>query len=205
MLKWRPRGSSVSGGNGRDSPAGGRPLLPSSNVPISSSFDSHGQPVSHMSDMRFAVLTTIIIVGSYATALSVSSLDRVLAYVGSTGSTSISFILPGLFYYKISDPEDVHHQRLTKEDDDAAGETHSEQDDQQLVSSGMMASVTSLQSGTSGVGGHSLFWRWRKRFRWDLEHLEHGLLRKMALALSIYGLIIMAVCLAMNTFFVAAH
>jgi amino acid permease len=50
--------------------------------------------------------------------MTVSSLDKVLAYVGSTGSTSISFILPGLFYYKISAPESSHHQRLTKEDDD---------------------------------------------------------------------------------------
>ena len=51
--------------------------------------------------------------------MTVSSLDKVLAYVGSTGSTSISFILPGLFYYKISSPESIHHQRLSKEDDEA--------------------------------------------------------------------------------------
>lgn len=51
-------------------------------------------------------------------AMTVSSLAVVLAYVGSTGSTSISFILPGLFYYKISSPDSPHHQRLLKEDDD---------------------------------------------------------------------------------------
>jgi amino acid permease len=59
--------------------------------------------------------------------MSVSSLDKVLAYVGSTGSTSISFILPGLFYYKISAPDSTHHQRLTKEDDDDEYEESSEQ------------------------------------------------------------------------------
>lgn len=71
-----------------------------------------------MSDIRFAVLTTILIVLSFITAMTVSSLEKVLAYVGSTGSTTISFILPGLFYYKISDPDSAHHQRLVKDEDD---------------------------------------------------------------------------------------
>lgn len=30
---------------------------------------------------------------------------KVLSFVGSTGSTTISFILPGLFYYKIHENE----------------------------------------------------------------------------------------------------
>lgn len=54
--------------------------------------------------------------------MTVSSLDKVLAYVGSTGSTSISFILPGLFYYKISDPESSHHQKLKEDDDNLSDE-----------------------------------------------------------------------------------
>lgn len=159
-----------------------------------------------MSDVRFAILTTLIIVCSYMTALSVSSLDRVLAYVGSTGSTSISFILPGLFFYKISNPEDVHHQRLTKEDDDADARSMEDDSGDALVGSGMLNSIASIQSGISaGSGVGQPLWRWRRRFRWDLEHLEHGFLRKAALALAIYGIVIMAVCLVMNTFFVVAH
>lgn len=71
-----------------------------------------------MSDIRFAILTTILIVLSFITAMTVSSLEMVLAYVGSTGSTTISFILPGIFYYKISDPDSPHHQRLIKDEDD---------------------------------------------------------------------------------------
>jgi amino acid permease len=65
----------------------------------------------------------------------VSSLDKVLAYVGSTGSTSISFILPGLFYYKISAPDSIHHQRLTKEDDD---DEYEESTEQGLLAQGTM-------------------------------------------------------------------
>ncbi|CUS07376.1 unnamed protein product [Tuber aestivum] len=77
--------------------------------------------VYEMSDWRFASITTAIIVGTYLVAMAVSSLERVLAYVGSTGSTSISFILPGLFYWKISDPESDNH-RLLKEDEDSDAE-----------------------------------------------------------------------------------
>lgn len=56
--------------------------------------------------------------------MTVSSLDTVLAYVGATGSTSISFILPGIFYYKISSPDSIHHQRLAKDDEDSASATN---------------------------------------------------------------------------------
>jgi amino acid permease len=119
-----------------------------------------------------------------------------LAFVGSTGSTSISFILPGLFYYKISDPDSIHHQRLLKEDDDLV-----DSGDEDVEDSAVMAQSTgSIRSNASNNSGT---WRWRRKWRWDLEHLEHGLVRKMALALAIYGMVVMAVCLIMNIFFAA--
>lgn len=142
-----------------------------------------------MSDTRFALLTTLILTLGYVTALSVSSLDKVLAYVGSTGSTSISFILPGLFYYKISDPESSHHQRLLKEDDDI-DEADSDVED---------AGATAQNGSEAGT------WRWRKKWRWDLEHIDHLVIRKAALGLAIYGICVMAVCLFMNIFFSVAH
>ncbi|ODV89098.1 hypothetical protein CANCADRAFT_27588 [Tortispora caseinolytica NRRL Y-17796] len=54
-----------------------------------------------MPTFTFIGLTTLILSLSYITALSVSSLAKVLGIVGATGSTSISFILPGLFAHKI--------------------------------------------------------------------------------------------------------
>lgn len=45
---------------------------------------------TEMSDRRFAIITTAILVGTFVVAILVNSLERVLAYVGSTGSTSIS-------------------------------------------------------------------------------------------------------------------
>jgi amino acid permease len=102
--------------------------------------------------------------------MSVSSLDKVLAYVGSTGSTSISFILPGLFYYKISAPESIHHQRLTKEEDE---DDSGDEEEEVAVGQGGFRSKT-----------------WRTAF-----------LRKLALALAIYGVFVMILCLGTNLFF----
>lgn len=127
-----------------------------------------------MSDTRFAAITTAIIVLSYIVAMTVSSLEKVLAYVGSTGSTSISFILPGLFYYKISSPDSPHHQRLMKEDDD-------EEEDQGDEDEGLL--------GGGGFKGGL----WRKR-----------LLRRLSLGLALYGVLVMVTCLITNTLFVVA-
>lgn len=114
VTKWRPirntqeltPATSSRGSPSRNSLLGGR------KVPIQRA------TTDEMSEVRFAVLTTLIIILSYIVAMTVSSLDKVLAYVGSTGSTAISFILPGLFYYKISAPDSVFHQRLVKDQDD---------------------------------------------------------------------------------------
>ena len=147
-----------------------------------------------MSDLRFAVLTTIIIIMSYIVAMTVSSLDRVLAYVGSTGSTSISFILPGLFYYRISSPDSPHHQRLLKDEDD---------NDEYLNRRPASGAAESESSGSDSGSEPTMTTSWIyhvKGKQWRRE-----LLRKLALALAIYGMVVFVVCLFMNTFFIVAH
>ena len=132
-----------------------------------------------MSDTRFAAITTSIIILSYIVAMTVSSLEKVLAYVGSTGSTSISFILPGLFYYKISSPDSPLHQKLLKEDDDE--DEYSAEDD------------------TEDVAQQS----WASRFR--TKSFQNTVIRKLSLALAIYGFCVMVTCLVTNTYFIAGH
>ena len=161
VLKWRPHGFKTSRNSPSGSPARSMPLLTSTPAPPVARNDTIGE-------LRFAVITTVIIILSYTVAMTVSSLDKVLAYVGSTGSTSISFILPGLFYYKISSPESIYHQRLTKEDD--------EEDSSSVVES------------VVGQNGQSVHWR-------------KTILRKLSLALAIYGLFVMILCLGTNLFF----
>ncbi|KAJ2777952.1 hypothetical protein H4R18_004881 [Coemansia javaensis] len=59
-------------------------------------------PVVHvMSLAKHVSITSALMVLSYVVAISVTSLDLVLSFVGSTGSTCISFILPGVFYYRM--------------------------------------------------------------------------------------------------------
>lgn len=57
--------------------------------------------VSHLSLGMHLGVTLVIIIFSFITASKVTSLEVMLAFVGSTGSTAISFILPGLFGYAL--------------------------------------------------------------------------------------------------------
>lgn len=165
VLKWRPV-------KRFESPS----ASPSRVAPLLAGKSWHTAKGDGMGETRFAAITTAIIVFSYLVAMSVSSLEKVLAYVGSTGSTSISFILPGLFYYKISSPDSPQHQRLIKEDDDESDEPNGDEDE-------------GLLGGTSMKSGN-----WRK-----------NLLRRSSLALAIYGVVVMITCLITNTFFIVAH
>ncbi|OJD31324.1 amino acid transporter [Diplodia corticola] len=185
VVSWRPQRTSnssrTSNTEGSPSSEHSAPLLgppKPNNGPIAAPLQPKAEP---MSEMRFAIITTTIIVLSYITAMSVSSLEKVLAYVGSTGSTAISFILPGIFYYKISSPESPHHQRLLKDEDDE--EEWNSGDEENMTESGLL--IRNLVTKT-------------RSFR-------RGLLRKLSLALAIYGLVVMVVCLGTNTFLIAAH
>ncbi|KAL8671322.1 MAG: hypothetical protein Q9168_004183 [Polycauliona sp. 1 TL-2023] len=165
VIKWRPIKRAESPGS---SPSRLVALLPGPKTGPQSRGDGMGET-------RFAAITSAIIVLSYIVAMTVSSLEKVLAYVGSTGSTSISFILPGLFYYKISSPDSPHHQRLMKEDDD---------EEEEFVSAD-----GGTHHGADGLKGGV----WRKK-----------LLRRASLALAIYGGVVMITCLITNTLFVVA-
>lgn len=54
-------------------------------------------------DFRYWSSTLTFLVLSYIIALSVDDLGVVLAFVGATGSTMVSYILPGFCYYLIFD------------------------------------------------------------------------------------------------------
>lgn len=61
----------------------------------------NGSPKIDIPDARFYSITALLLITMYLLALNVNSFATVLAYVGATGSTSISFTLPGLFGYKL--------------------------------------------------------------------------------------------------------
>lgn len=182
VSKWRPQSNReqeltpASGSSSRSS------LLNNGKVPM------RAKP-EELSELRFAIITTAILILSYFVAMTVSSLDKVLAYVGSTGSTSISFILPGLFYYKISSPDSLHHQRLLKDEDDEEHDPSGSSDSED-ASTPVEAWGSWRDAWTMKVRGM----QWRR-----------AALRRLSLALAIYGVLVMVVCLVTNTFFVVAH
>ncbi|KAI9758766.1 MAG: hypothetical protein M4579_002869 [Chaenotheca gracillima] len=180
VLKWRPIKRKSSGDNSDSSPSRGVPLLPPPKM------NQHGRSGDNMSDTRFAAISTAIIVLSYIVAMTVSSLEAVLAYVGSTGSTSISFILPGLFYYKISDPDSPHQQKLLKENDEVNDDDDADED----------GTRAEADEGLLGNGGEP---------RGKTSTWRKSILRQLSLALAIYGIVVMVVCFVTNTFFIVAH
>lgn len=181
VLKWRPKSISKSSGpSSVDS-------SPPHNVPLLQAGKKRNN--DELGETRFAAITTAIIILSYIVAMTVSSLEAVLAYVGSTGSTSISFILPGLFYYKISSPDSPLHQQLLKEEDDYDAD---EEDGEAQEDEGLLGGSGVLSA--SGILKKS-----------NIQRFRRELLRKLSLGLAIYGILVMIVCLITNTFFLVAH
>ncbi|KAJ3491871.1 hypothetical protein NLI96_g402 [Meripilus lineatus] len=64
--------------------------------------DDENHVPADMTPMKHTLLTVAIVASGFAIAYFVDDLQMVLSFVGSTGSTTISFILPGLFYWKVS-------------------------------------------------------------------------------------------------------
>ncbi|KAI8084094.1 transmembrane amino acid transporter protein-domain-containing protein [Gilbertella persicaria] len=65
------------------------------------------------SAFKYFAMTTTILIASYLVAITITELDLVLSFVGSTGSTTISFILPGLFYYKIHENDQWNSAKIS--------------------------------------------------------------------------------------------
>lgn len=62
--------------------------------------DEHG--TGEMTQLKHMLLTFAVVGGGFTIAYFVDNLEIVLSFVGATGSTTISFILPGLFYWKLT-------------------------------------------------------------------------------------------------------
>lgn len=58
-------------------------------------------PPLELSNRSYLTITTSLLLGSYVLAIKVANVSTVLGFVGSTASTSICYILPGLFYYRL--------------------------------------------------------------------------------------------------------
>ena len=52
-------------------------------------------------DRKHWGVTTLFLLGSYAIALNCTDLGLILAVVGATASTTVSFIVPGVVYWRL--------------------------------------------------------------------------------------------------------
>ena len=73
-------------------------------------------PVVPFPDSTFYILTVVLLLVGNIAAITIKSFAFVLAVVGATGSTAISFILPGMFGYSLigsnTDEPSVHERVL---------------------------------------------------------------------------------------------
>lgn len=74
-------------------------LLPSDPLENSDEISIKDAHIVPFPNVVFNVITALLLIMGYSLAISVKSFALVLAVVGATGSTAISFILPGLFGY----------------------------------------------------------------------------------------------------------
>ena len=96
-----------------------QPVAASETEPLLSGLTPSGRPVLEapmvpLSAATFNVITTLLLAVGYVAAITVKSFAVVLTIVGATGSTSISFILPGLFGFSLIGSELQHPSKVEK-------------------------------------------------------------------------------------------
>ncbi|KAI9285379.1 vacuolar amino acid transporter 5 [Umbelopsis sp. AD052] len=75
--------------------------------------DENGMKIiSPPSTSKYLAMTMGILIGTFGVAITMTKLDLVLAFVGSTGSTVISFILPSLFYLKLHEDRPWSYSKI---------------------------------------------------------------------------------------------
>jgi amino acid permease len=73
-----------------------------------------GEPSILNYNLRYYTITITFLITSLFIAITVHDLGIVLAFVGATGSTIVSYILPGIFYYKIFRNDELEPKWKTK-------------------------------------------------------------------------------------------
>ncbi|OAV94920.1 hypothetical protein PTTG_04675 [Puccinia triticina 1-1 BBBD Race 1] len=144
-----------------------------------------GDEDMHLGDEPISVklyvgITAFLLLGSFLIAVNVERLETVLGFVGSTGSTTISYILPGLFFRKLfpiglpSSPDLTTNPQLDRYFDH-------QQTTEQEATEGCPDILHERQQVDDLIAPHQLV-----------------LLRKLSFALVVAGFVIMVVCFSLN-------
>lgn len=141
----------------------------------------------------FVGITTFLLSASFLIAVQVERLETILGFVGSTGSTTISYILPGVFFLKLFPEPEEEGTPLTKPIrtipeviDGSRDQTNSSipahgpnpQEDREADED---------RTGNDGENGDVM-----------ISRTELMILRKLSSSLVLIGSIIMVVCFSLN-------
>ena len=102
-VRVRVRGGGGSGSeDGEEVDEGGRNIDEEDGAILSNFVEkqTNKSQRSRKDDLIFYAITVIFLAGSSFTAMVVKDLTTILALVGSTGSTTVTYILPGFIYHK---------------------------------------------------------------------------------------------------------
>ncbi|OUM54656.1 hypothetical protein BVG19_g4074 [[Candida] boidinii] len=141
---------------------------------IDSKFGQVGKALP-LPERRFLILTTFMLILSYFVAISLKSFELVLSLVGATGSTAISFILPGLFGFKLLNTNDEFLRSCLDKNvtfDEIENETSDEPEND-----------------------HSI-----NIYNYEMKILNSNYLKIASLLLAIWGIIAMFICLYATLF-----
>jgi len=143
----------------------------------------------------FIGITAFLLLGSFLIAVNVERLETVLGFVGSTGSTTISYILPGLFFRKLFPAEqippsaDVITNASLSEPDryfdhrqSTADQQPHEEEEEEVDNDGCSHLVSERQQVALQL----------------IDQRQLVVLRKLAYALVVVGFVIMIVCFSLN-------
>lgn len=83
------------------------PARPRESAPLLGNDDLNAPVDLPTENRRFRGMTLFLLLLSFLIAFNVSSLEAVLSFVGAIGATSISYILPGIFGYKLTKPSET--------------------------------------------------------------------------------------------------
>lgn len=137
--------------------------------------------------LPYAVITSSLIILSFILAVKVQSLEVILAFVGATGSTSISFILPGLFAYTILKKVNSYNSKngYVQVDGENLELSQEEQAKAQLFQQSVLEYHATFYS--SKLSQQAIYTR---------DKLRQG----AAITLCIMGIVVLIVCLGVNIY-----
>ncbi|CAH7685578.1 transmembrane amino acid transporter protein-domain-containing protein [Phakopsora pachyrhizi] len=154
-------------------------------------------------DYRFFGITTLLLLSSFLISINVERLETVLGFVGSTGSTTISYILPGFYFLKLFPSESS--RPMNQAEDESIEELSESGELLQTDQNKNLKQQRRITNMDDDEFDEQLNWLMVDKIRLlpsstmvKLGYRKLRLVRILAKALILIGFFIMVVCLILN-------